>query len=145
MDLNDHHRIAYVLSLSFISPHITLSLIFSFKKARTIAPLYTGGPVAITRNGLGLITCIEEQALLTDLESGAEICRFAGVRTGLLALNLTDTVTGHRVYYSTLYNAIGEASHDLYSLHGASYIRVTHFRHTNPEADVANPCCLSRA
>ncbi|KAH9044758.1 U3 small nucleolar RNA-associated protein [Lactarius pseudohatsudake] len=50
----------------------------AYKKARTIAPLYTGGPVAITRDGLWLVTCVGEQAVLTDLESGAEICRFSG-------------------------------------------------------------------
>jgi U3 small nucleolar RNA-associated protein 13 len=56
-------------------------IVRSFKKARTIAPLYTGGPVSITQNGHWLVTCVGEQALLTDLQSGAEICRFAGVRT----------------------------------------------------------------
>lgn len=54
-------------------------VVLSFKKARTIAPLYTGGPVSITQNGLWLVTCVGEQALLTDLQRGAEICRFAGV------------------------------------------------------------------
>jgi hypothetical protein len=68
-----------IVGFSLICPEITLSPVLSFKKARTIAPLYTGGPVAITHNGLWLVTCIGEQALLTDLESGAEICRFAGV------------------------------------------------------------------
>ena len=52
---------------------------FSFKKARAIAPLYTGGPVAITQDGLWLVTCVGEQAILTDLESGTEICRLSGV------------------------------------------------------------------
>jgi hypothetical protein len=54
-------------------------VVLSFKKARTIAPLYTGGPVSITQNGLWLVTCVGEQALLTDLQHGTEICRFAGV------------------------------------------------------------------
>ncbi|KAH9064076.1 U3 small nucleolar RNA-associated protein [Lactarius vividus] len=58
----------------------------AFKKARTIAPLYTGGPVAITRDGLWLVTCVGEQAVLTDLESGAEICRFSGDTEPITAL-----------------------------------------------------------
>jgi U3 small nucleolar RNA-associated protein 13 len=57
----------------------------AFKKARTIAPLHTGGPVSITQNGLWLVTCVGEQALLTDLQRGAEICRFAGVPTQSLS------------------------------------------------------------
>ena len=67
------------VSLSLLLCEFNSSLDLSFKKARTIAPLYTGGPVAITQNGLLLVTCVGEQALLTDLQSGAEICRFAGV------------------------------------------------------------------
>jgi U3 small nucleolar RNA-associated protein 13 len=65
------------LSLFFRESNFSPAL--SFKKARTIAPLYTGGPVAITQNGLWLVTCVGEQALLTDLQSGAGICRFSGV------------------------------------------------------------------
>ena len=63
----------------FLGVQIRYIILFSFKNARTIAPLYTGGPVSITQNGLWLVTCVGEQALLTDLQRGAEICRFAGV------------------------------------------------------------------
>jgi hypothetical protein len=58
--------------------------ITSFRNARSIAPLYTSGPVAATQNGSKIITCIEESALLTDVLTGIEICRFAGVRVLLL-------------------------------------------------------------
>lgn len=51
-----------------------------FKKSRVIAPLYTGGPVAVTQDGTRLVTCIGEEAVLTDVREGREICRFAGVR-----------------------------------------------------------------
>ncbi|KAJ6575394.1 U3 small nucleolar RNA-associated protein [Mycena capillaripes] len=50
----------------------------AFKNARVIAPLYTSGPVAATQNGSKIVTCIEESALLTDVSTGIEICRFAG-------------------------------------------------------------------
>ncbi|KAI9445056.1 U3 small nucleolar RNA-associated protein [Lactarius indigo] len=63
----------------------------AFKKARTIAPLYTGGPVAITQDGLWLVTCVGEQAILTDLESGAEICRFSGDTESITALCTSPT------------------------------------------------------
>lgn len=51
-----------------------------FKKARTIGPLHTGGPVALTRDGSRILTSIGDEVLLTDVTSGLEICRFAGVR-----------------------------------------------------------------
>lgn len=54
----------------------------AFKKAKVIAPLHTSGPVAITKDGTRLITCVGEQVLCTDIASGAEICRFKGVSTG---------------------------------------------------------------
>ena len=50
-----------------------------FKKARVIAPLHTAGPVAATPDGSKLVTCVGEDALLTDVKAGVEICRFAGV------------------------------------------------------------------
>ena len=55
-----------------------------FKKARVIAPLYTGGPVAATPDGSRLVTCVGEEAILTDVAEGREICRFAGVRSTFL-------------------------------------------------------------
>lgn len=63
---------------------IHLCTICSFKKARVVAPLYTGGPVAITLDGERLVTCVGEEAILTDVQQGTEICRFAGVRCILL-------------------------------------------------------------
>lgn len=53
---------------------------FRFKKSRVIAPLYTGGPVAVTPDGTRLVTVVGEEAVLTDVREGREICRFAGVR-----------------------------------------------------------------
>ncbi|KAF9469790.1 U3 small nucleolar RNA-associated protein [Collybia nuda] len=50
----------------------------AFKNARTIAPLYTSGPVALTKDGVKIITCVEEEVLLTNVLTGVEICRFSG-------------------------------------------------------------------
>ena len=52
---------------------------YSFKKGRVIAPLHTAGPVALTPDGARLVTCVGEDALLTDVKAGVEICRFLGV------------------------------------------------------------------
>ncbi|KAJ7070778.1 WD40 repeat-like protein [Mycena amicta] len=61
----------------------------AFKNARSIAPLYTSGPVAVTENGARIVTCIEETALLTDVATGAEICRFAGDSEPITSLCLS--------------------------------------------------------
>ncbi|KAJ2914778.1 hypothetical protein MD484_g5644, partial [Candolleomyces efflorescens] len=61
----------------------------SFKKARTIAPLYTGGPVAITPDGLKLATCVEEEIVLTNADTGVELNRFAGDTESITSLCIT--------------------------------------------------------
>ncbi|KAL0951644.1 hypothetical protein HGRIS_008324 [Hohenbuehelia grisea] len=50
----------------------------AFKKARSIAPLYTSGPVAVTVDGSRIFTTVVDEVLLTNVENGTEICRFAG-------------------------------------------------------------------
>lgn len=52
----------------------------SYDKQRVIGPLHTAGPVGLTPDGTRVITCVGEQVLLTDIQSGRELCRFAGVR-----------------------------------------------------------------
>ncbi|KAI9512888.1 WD40 repeat-like protein [Russula earlei] len=74
----------------------------AFKKARTIAPLHTGGPVAIAHNGLWLVTCLGEQALLTDLGSGTEICRFAGDTESITALCITPSGKHLMIFTSSM-------------------------------------------
>ncbi|KDQ63125.1 hypothetical protein JAAARDRAFT_367694 [Jaapia argillacea MUCL 33604] len=49
----------------------------AFKKAKCIAPLHTAGPVAATVDGSRLVTCVGEEAVLTEVNSGTEICRFS--------------------------------------------------------------------
>lgn len=46
--------------------------------------MYTGGPVAITPDGLKLATCVEEEIVLTNADTGVELNRFAGV-SGLVS------------------------------------------------------------
>lgn len=44
-----------------------------------IGPLHTGGPVAVSLDALHIFTCVGEEAVLTRLEDGQELCRFASV------------------------------------------------------------------
>lgn len=46
---------------------------------RSLGPLYTSGPITFTPDGSRIVTCVGEDVLLTDVETGTEICRFAGV------------------------------------------------------------------
>ena len=53
----------------------------TFEPSRTIQPIYTGGSVALDRTGRILATCLGEDALLTDLDSGEQLARIEGVRS----------------------------------------------------------------
>lgn len=44
-----------------------------------IQPIYTGGDVGLDREGRILATCLDEEALLTDLGSGELLARIEGV------------------------------------------------------------------
>ncbi|KAJ7161309.1 WD40 repeat-like protein [Mycena crocata] len=74
----------------------------AFKNARSIAPLYTSGPVAATQNGSKIITCIEEHALLTDVATGVEICRFAGDTESITSLCLSPSAKHLLVFTASL-------------------------------------------
>lgn len=52
----------------------------SFRAApNSIRPLYTGGPVALTRDGAWLITTMGEEVLVTEVASGRGVARVKGV------------------------------------------------------------------
>ncbi|KAJ7293063.1 U3 small nucleolar RNA-associated protein [Mycena rebaudengoi] len=73
-----------------------------FKNARSIAPLYTSGPVAATQNGNKIITCIEEHALLTDVSTGIELCRFAGDTEAITSMCLSPSAKYLLVFTASL-------------------------------------------
>lgn len=52
----------------------------TYEPERTIQPIYTGGDVALDKDGQLLATCLGEEALLTDLVSGELLARIDGVR-----------------------------------------------------------------
>ena len=51
----------------------------TYHPERTIQPIYTGGDVALDREGQILATCLGEEALLTDLSTGELLARIEGV------------------------------------------------------------------
>ncbi|KAI0639931.1 U3 small nucleolar RNA-associated protein [Trametes polyzona] len=74
----------------------------AFKKARVIAPLHTAGPVAVTPDGSRLVTCVGEDALLTDVKAGVEICRFAGDTESITSLCITPSSSHLLLFTSSL-------------------------------------------
>ncbi|KAJ7492357.1 U3 small nucleolar RNA-associated protein [Mycena latifolia] len=74
----------------------------AFKNARSIAPLYTSGPVAATQDGSKIVTCIEEHALLTEVSTGIEICRFAGDTEAITSMCLSPSAKHLLVFTASL-------------------------------------------
>ncbi|KAL1740774.1 WD40-repeat-containing domain protein [Schizophyllum fasciatum] len=74
----------------------------SFKKARVVGPVYTGGPVAITQDGARLVTTLSEEVLLSEVASGEEICRFTSDTEDVTSLALTPTGTQLAVFSASL-------------------------------------------
>ena len=54
-------------------------VITTFEAEHVIQPIYTGGDVALDREGLLLATCLGEEALLTNLTTGRLLARIEGV------------------------------------------------------------------
>ncbi|KAI1782694.1 WD40 repeat-like protein [Ganoderma leucocontextum] len=74
----------------------------AFKKGRVIAPLHTAGPVAVTPDGTRLVSCVGEDALLTDVKAGVEICRFAGDTESITSLCITPSSSHLCLFTSSL-------------------------------------------
>jgi U3 small nucleolar RNA-associated protein 13 len=51
----------------------------TFEPEHTIRPIYTGGSVALDREGRILATTLGEDALLTDLNTGRQLAKIEGV------------------------------------------------------------------
>jgi hypothetical protein len=56
----------------------------TYEVKRTIQPIYSGGSVALSRDGRILAACLGEDALLTGVTTGLELARIEGVRWPLL-------------------------------------------------------------
>lgn len=58
----------------------------SFRASPTsIRPLYTGGPVVLTRDGEWIVTTMGEEVLVTELRTGRGVARVKGVSTPSLS------------------------------------------------------------
>lgn len=64
-----------------------------YKNKRSIGPLHTCGSVAVSGDGSKLVTCVAEEAVLTNVLTGEEICRFAGDTQSITSLCLTPSVS----------------------------------------------------
>ena len=56
------------------------NVVTTFQPENVIQPVHTGGAVALDNEGTVLATCLEEDAALTDLTTGALLARVEGVR-----------------------------------------------------------------
>lgn len=54
----------------------------TFDVQRVIQPIYTGGSVSLDRTGRILATCLGEEVLITDLNTGKQLARIEGVCMG---------------------------------------------------------------
>ncbi|KAJ3789252.1 U3 small nucleolar RNA-associated protein [Lentinula aff. detonsa] len=105
----------------------------AFKNARKISPLYTSGPVAVTPDGQKIVTCVGEEILLTDVNSGTEICRFLGDTQAISSLCITPSSTHLLVFTSSLSLRIFELPKSPVPSHNAiSPIRVIARAHDAP-------------
>ncbi len=53
----------------------------TFEVDKSIQPIYTGGSVALDKDGRILVTTLGEDVLVTDLRSGKQLARIDGVRS----------------------------------------------------------------
>ena len=53
----------------------------TFEPVKVIRPIYTRGNVALDEEGRILASCLDEDAVLSDLQTGEELARIEGVST----------------------------------------------------------------
>ena len=51
----------------------------TFEASRTLRPIYTGGSTALDASGRILLSCVGEDALIVDLETGNQLTSLEGV------------------------------------------------------------------
>ena len=51
----------------------------TFAPAKVIQPIFTRGNISLSQDGRVLASCLDEDVLLTDLNTGAELVRIEGV------------------------------------------------------------------
>ncbi|GAA5868193.1 hypothetical protein JCM1840_006178 [Sporobolomyces johnsonii] len=61
----------------------------SFKAARTYAPIHTGGAAVLSGDGSWLVSTLNEQALVTDVETGKPVQELKGDTSAVTTLSIT--------------------------------------------------------
>ena len=61
----------------------------TFEPAKVIQPIYTRGNVALDQSGRILASCLDEDVVLSDLRTGAELTRIEGVCSPLRGVVLS--------------------------------------------------------
>ncbi|KAL8985954.1 MAG: hypothetical protein Q9205_000464 [Flavoplaca limonia] len=69
------------------------NVLTTFEPDRIIQPIYTGGDVALDRNARVLATCLGDEAVLTDLDSGQTLARLEGDGEVLTAIAITPSAS----------------------------------------------------
>ncbi len=59
-----------------------ISIKTTLEVSRTIRPIYTGGSVSLDASARLLATCVGQDALIVDLETGEQLASIEGVRYG---------------------------------------------------------------
>jgi U3 small nucleolar RNA-associated protein 13 len=75
LDLSLSEIIATPLAISMTTK---VAIKTTFEAAKTIEPIYTGGDVSLDESGRLLATCVEEDVLVVDIETGVPVTRIEG-------------------------------------------------------------------
>ena len=60
----------------------------TFEPNRVIQPIYTGGRVSLSRDGRLLASCVGDEVLFTDLNTGTHLARIEGVSSVLFQISI---------------------------------------------------------
>lgn len=80
-------RACYIPNFHTMASKLTYQT--TFEAQRVIQPIYTGGSVALDNTGRILATCLGEDALITDLNTGKQLARIEGVCMGDTGLSFS--------------------------------------------------------
>ena len=97
----------------------------TFAVGRTLQPIYSGGSIALSKDGRILAACSGEDALLTDLKSGRELARVEGVsRPGpSQTIHMLTSVLGWGAHHRPSSDPLRFASCRLFSVPFHAHIR----------------------
>ncbi|KAL9628493.1 MAG: hypothetical protein Q9164_007254, partial [Protoblastenia rupestris] len=70
-----------------------ISIKTTFEPAKTIEPIYTGGDVSLDRSGRLLATCVEEDVLILDIQTGERVFRVENDGEAITSLALSPSAS----------------------------------------------------